>query len=176
MVVLYVISSGCPFLTSLSSQSQLSTFDTQKSPSASPLLASLTGHVTDKSFACHSYRKYPGWRTVEQASACFLFPQPFTLDHESPRFATSRTTLSTLKSPNWISSVSTLESTPTKHPAGVDSEPLTGSLKPLDATFTKNWGEGHNAAESHERKAYAQAHKRAEARRRRHRHKKGLGH
>jgi len=179
-----VIWSGCPFPTSLSSQSHFFTlslfpsnpscslsplylssrcFDSQKGPSVSPLpatltnssqlhdntttlspaFATLTNRVMYKPFACHSCKKHPGWGVVEQALACSPFLQPVTDDSHSPRFTTGRfAALSIFNSPLSIFSVSPLESTAPKHLAGVDSKSLTASLKPLDATLTKNAGEG----------------------------------
>jgi hypothetical protein len=156
--------SGCPFPTSLSSQSHLFTpglpsnpsclslspsypssccFDSQNSMSVSPFPATLTNHISRKSFACHSCKKHPGWGSGEQALACSPDTQPLTLDPRSPSFAAHLGAAPALLSaPLPVTSLSSLKSTPTKYPAGADSKPLTESLKPLDATFTKNSGEG----------------------------------
>jgi len=109
----------------------------------SPVFATLTGHVTHKSFACHSCRKHPGWGWMEQALACSLFPQSVACDPEPPSFTDAPGIASALENPlPSVTSVSSLKSTRTEHSANVDSKPLTGSLKPLDATLTKNSGGG----------------------------------
>src|SRR4029077_7822549 len=105
----------------------------------SPVFATLTGHVTHKSFACHSCRKHPGWVWVEQTFAFSPFPQPVALDPESPRFTVAPGIApALLNAPPSATSVSSLKSTRTGCSAYVDSKPLTGSLKSLDATLTKN--------------------------------------
>ncbi len=109
----------------------------------SPAVATLAGRVRLKSFACHSCKKHPGWGSVEQTLACSPFPQLVALDPEAPSFATSmQIVLPPSSFPALAPFVSALESTPTRYPAGVDSRPLTGSLKALDATLTRNRGEG----------------------------------
>jgi hypothetical protein len=103
MVLSSVISSGCPFPTSPSSQSHfcnlrlvsVSPFPATLTSSSqlhentttlSPAFATLKDLATHNSFACHSYRKHPGWGSVEKASACFLCPQLLTSDPQFPRF------------------------------------------------------------------------------------------
>jgi|SRR5271167_3258473 len=56
-------------------------------------------------------------------------------------FCISLSPLAPLNAPLSATSVSSLKSTPAEHSANVASKPLAESLKALDATFTKNWGE-----------------------------------
>jgi hypothetical protein len=78
---------------------------------------------------------------VEQALACSLFPQPVAFDPEPPSFTAALGIVSALQNaPPSATSVSSLKSTFAEPSANVDSKPPTGSLNPLDATFTKNWG------------------------------------
>jgi len=69
---------------SLLSSSNISTFkpsNPQTVPSPSPFPATLTTRVKHKSFACHSYKKHPGWGAatfnsfVAQTSVCALLRQ-----------------------------------------------------------------------------------------------------
>ena len=158
MVLCFVICSGWPLPTSPSSQSPFSYLSPisvtpfpatltgssqlhEKAPTLSPAFATLTTHVTHKPFACHSYRKQPGWGSVEQASACSLFPRRFTVDPRSSRFPVARyLTPPSLNALLPTSPVCPLKSTFTKSPTTVDSKPLTKSLKPVDAILTKFLG------------------------------------
>jgi hypothetical protein len=125
-----------PFLATLATSSQ----PHENTTTLSPAFATLTDHVTHKFFACHSCRKHPGWGWVEQALACSLFPQPGASDPELT--AAPGITPALQNAPPSATSVSSLKSTLTEHSANVDSKPLTGSLKALDATLTKNSGGG----------------------------------
>ena len=133
-----------PFPATLTTSSQLD----DNTTTLSPAFATLTTYIRHKSFACHSCRKHPGWVWVEQTFACSPFPQPVALDPESPRFTVAPGIApALLNAPPSATSVSSLKSPRTGHSANVDSKPLTGSLKPLDATLTKNLGEGTSANE-----------------------------
>jgi len=72
-----------PFPATLTSQPQLP----EKTATLSPAFATLTRRVKHKSFACHSYKKHPGWglgpsRQMPFASRCWSWHSPVT-SHQS---------------------------------------------------------------------------------------------
>jgi hypothetical protein len=117
-----------PFPATLTSTLQI----TEKPASLSPAFATLASRLKHKSCVCHSYKKHPGCGvppfSANSVSAA-LEPtvaaaplDPFDALHRS--------------------SASALESTRIQPSATIASKELTPKLNPLDATLTKNRGEG----------------------------------
>jgi hypothetical protein len=77
--------SATPFLATLASHRQLA----ENKTTLSPAVATLTDRVKHKSFACHSYKKQPGWGSVSPTRCASIQARRF------PLFSHPRGTLST---------------------------------------------------------------------------------
>jgi len=117
-----------PFPATLTSTLQI----TEKQASLSPAFATLTSRVKHKSCVCHSYKKHPGWGvpSFSANSALAALKSTRASAPADPFDALHR------------SSTSTLESTRIRPSATIASKELTPKLNPLDATLTRNQGEG----------------------------------
>ena len=114
-----------PFPATLTSLSQIA----ENTPTLSPIFAALSSRVNHNPFVCYSYRKHPGWR---------IWSFSVTSALKSTRCSSLVDPPNTMRRPP----ASPLESASIHRPATIASKELTPRLNPLDATFTKNWGEG----------------------------------
>jgi hypothetical protein len=113
-----------PFPATLASSPQ----PAENSATLSPAIATLTNCVNRNPFACHSYKKYPGWGPgfvnllVAQTSVCGLLKLPVSVRSETKTRRNRKISLS-------------CQSLPTNHKLGVTNHK---SLSPLESALPQN--------------------------------------